>query len=133
MIIENLKDGERLINNGPQEMRCTRCGKHVDDLIPFDLDEETHIYLACGKRLIQNFRMADFVDYQENYEWILWSITECGQSDELYKELYEFFGRTQVEEAIRYEGMRGICVKGWECRDCIKEEGKFKHYSDNED
>jgi len=129
MIIVNLKDGERLIINGPEETRCTRCGKHVDELIPFDLTDDTLPYHAYGKRLVQNFRVMDLVEYDERWEMILKDLAVFGESEEHY----EFYGRAKVEDAIYYDEMRRFCELSWECRDCIKEEGTFKYYGDNED
>jgi len=108
-----------------EERRCTRCGKHVDDLISFGEQAGKRE----GKKLIKRFRGFNLVDYIEEYEMVLNDLSAGVEMDELIKR----FGVEKFESALMYGEHRSNCEKSWECRDCITEKGEFKLYSIKED
>lgn len=100
--------------------QCTRCGKHIDNLEPFG-DEAGEF---AGYKLIKNYRWLHFVDYNEECERIMEDISVFG----LCQELYDFHGEDLIKRALSYNDRRDWSEKSFECKDCIHEEGDFKHY-----
>lgn len=110
-----------MFGNAPYEVRrCTRCGKHIDELEAFG--EEAGEF--AGYKLIKTHRWFHIFKYNEEYEQILEDIGVFG----LCEELYSFYGKQKVDWAISYEEGRNWTEKSLECKSCIYEEGDFKHY-----
>ena len=103
------------------DRRCMRCGKHISELKPFG--EGIYALATVAK----TYRNIDFVPYNEEYELILQTLYEFGDSHEMQ----EAIGMDKYKSAISYEGMRGCTERSWECRDCIIQEGAFIHFSMN--
>lgn len=110
------------LNALDNDMRCTRCGKCVDELIPFDLKDSSY----SGCKLIKQFREVDMVDYNEACEKIINEFSNGKEIDELNK----IYGSDNVQSAILYESLIGNLESSWECKDCINDEGPYKHYRD---
>ncbi len=102
-------------------MYCTRCKKHVDQLTPFDIKEVYSLATIGDNKLVKNFRVVDFIEYNQECEEILKSL-ESGLSINSLNSLY---GSDKVKFALMYESMRGNFEKSWECKDCIAEEGDW--------
>jgi len=111
-----------VINGPPDEMCCMRCGRHVDDLQPFDIEDESSIEHCSEKRLVKNFRELKLVASNKLYERIIQNLSN-GTTE---KDLAVLYGADKVQAAISYESLQGNWEKSWECRDCIKEYGPFK-------
>jgi hypothetical protein len=107
-------------------MRCTRCGKYVTELIPFNLELTVGLPTCGGNRLVKRFRNLDFVEYHEESEIILKDMSTGKSIDELNR----IYGTKKVEAAGQYESLKGYSERSWECKDCIQEEGDFKTYKD---
>ena len=107
------------------KQRCSRCGKHVNELKPYG--SKDGIYE--GQILIKTYRKLELVEHNDECEMILKLIAKFGDAPELH----ELYGTSKIESAISYDAMRNCYEESWECRSCIKEEGAFKHYSDNTD
>jgi hypothetical protein len=107
------------------DMHCNRCGKHVDELIPFDLKNEVGAHNCAERKLGVIFRELDLVDYNEECENIVQQMSDGIDINELKK----LHGPNKVQSALLYESLIGNLEKSFECRDCIQEEGLYKRYS----
>lgn len=99
------------------DIHCTRCGKHVDDLAPFDLEGEI--------KLIKRFREVELVKRNAEYDEILQKLA-VGHS---IINLNKTYGASKVQTALVYELYIGNLETSWECKKCIKEDGLFKRHS----
>lgn len=128
MFIAESDEGTRIIFNGPpKEIRCERCGKHIDELLPYEGELPPQVHLE--KKLIQNVRPYYDVEYNDTIGEIL-DLMKNGK-DELDR--IESFGSANVELALSYEASWEDADFVWECRDCIKEPGVYKQYTDEEE
>lgn len=109
------------------DIHCTRCGRHVNELVPFEVDENCSVPFISENKLVKNFREIEF-------------ISECKLCDEILQkfaegidktELINVYGSKNVEAAIHYEEYIGYVETSWECMECINEEGPYKHYLEN--
>lgn len=114
------KEKEQLMSH------CIRCGKHVDELEPFQY-EDSIIPFICGNKLVKNHRMVELVERCEVCEEILRRLANGNEKSELIR----LYGKKDVEAAIEYEEYIGCVEASWECRECINEEGPYKHYLQN--
>jgi hypothetical protein len=127
MFIIKDKDGKTIVFNGPpDDKRCMRCGKHIDELIPIGGFSEELLPDTFDSKLIQNFRKLVILEYNERDKMIALDIGLFGVSEELY----EFYGREDVERVLGYESVRGQVEVSWECIDCFRQDGEFMHYSE---
>ena len=101
------------------ERRCMRCGRHISELKPFDDPEFSHV------KVFPNYRFLNYVETDEKCEEILAAIRDCGESEDLY----EFYGAENVRRALVYDERRGWVERCLECKDCLQEEGDFRHYT----
>src|SRR5690242_10193524 len=95
---------------------CTRCGKHISELKPFD-DSENEAALRI------RFRILNYYETDEKCEEILKAIGVGGLDEAIAS-----FGVEKVNEALGYDEGRGWIEESLECRDCINEPGEFFDY-----
>lgn len=128
MFIAEYKDGTSIIFNGPpKDLRCERCGKHVDELLPYEGELPPQVHLE--KKLIQNVRPYYDVKYNDTIGEIL-NLMKNGKDD---VEMIESYGTANVELALSYESSWEDADFVWECRDCLKEPGVYKQYTDKKE
>lgn len=99
------------------DIRCTRCGKHVDDLTPFDLEGD--------KNLIKRSREVELVEHNAECEEILQKLAAGINLIDLNKT----YGTSKVQTALVYESYIGNQETSWECKKCIEEDGPFNRHS----
>lgn len=113
--------------NSEYDIRCTRCGRHVNQLEPFDVDENLSVTFISQNKLVKKCREIEFISECKLCEEILQKFAEgIGKT-----ELINVYGSKNVEAAIYYEEHLGYVETSWECRECINEEGPYKHYLEN--
>lgn len=128
MFIAESDEGTRIIFNGPpKDLRCERCGKHFDELSPYE--DELPPQVHWGKKLIQNVRPYSEAEYNDTIGEIL----DLMENEKIDIERIESYGTVNVELALSYKATWENADFVWECRDCFKEPGVYKHYTDKEE
>ena len=115
--------------NSEYDIRCTRCGKHVDELSPFDIEIQSKVDICIEGKLLKQFREVELVERNAEYDEILQKLAASRNIIDLKKT----YGESKVETALVYESYIGNLETSWECKECINEEGPFKDYSDSID
>lgn len=103
--------------NSEYDIRCTRCGKHVDDLAPFDLEGEI--------KLTRTFREVELIERNSEYDEILQKLAAGRNITDLNKT----YGDSKVQTVLVYDSFIGNLETSWECKNCIQEDGPFKRHS----
>lgn len=116
--ITNMENIIYLIDNTPSEYRCMRCGKHENELQPFDERTSKSHRLGKGVKLIMRDRPVEPVPLDEELEDILFEIFLI---DDLDKASFQY-GDDLVDKALEYKENRADTAKSWECRDCFFKE-----------
>jgi hypothetical protein len=108
--------GKIYLNPPPADRKCERCGKHIDELEPFDGE------IYKGSKLVKTYR--GMCDYSQKYEDMLaeiFIVPETNYSERLEK-AEKKYGKEEVEHAMLYDEVYNTIGASWECKDCIKKD-----------
>ena len=111
--------------NNRYDIRCTRCGKHVDELSPFDIEIQSKVDVCIEGKLLKQFREVELVERNTEYDEILQKYAAGSNIIDLKKT----YGERKVQAALDYDSYFGDLVDSWECKDCINDDGPFKRHT----
>ena len=111
--------------NSEYDIRCTRCGMHVDDLSPFDILIKSTADNCISVKLLKQFRDVEFEERNAENDDILQKLTAGSNIIDLKKT----YGESKVQAALEYDSYFGDLADSWECRDCINDDGPFKRHA----
>ena len=118
-----------IINPPPLDKCCMKCGKNINDLLPFGKEGDPLVGNFNGAKLVKTFRSMNEScnipdDKHDEYKKILNFLDiESGDDAETFNNRWilavEKFGEKQVNDAVSYDELCSTVSASWECRDCI--------------
>lgn len=111
--------------NSRYDIRCTRCGKHVDELSPFDIEIQSKVDICMEGKLLKQFREVELVERIAEYDEILQKLAAGSNIIDLKKT----YGERKVQAALEYDSYFGNLADSWECKECINDDGPFKRHA----
>ena len=111
--------------NSRYDIRCTRCGKHLNELTAFDIEIQSKVDICIEGKLLKQFREVQLVERIAEYDEIL----QRYATSRNIIDLKNVYGESKVQAALEYDSYFGDLAESWECKKCIEEDGPFKRHS----
>lgn len=111
--------------NNKYDIRCTRCGKHLNELTAFDIEIQSKEDICIEGKLVKQFREVELVERIAEYDEILQKLTAGSNMIDLKKT----YGERKVQAALEYDSYFGDLAESWECKECINDDGPFKRHA----
>ena len=85
--------------NSRYDIRCTRCGKHLNELTAFDIEIQSKVDICIEGKLLKQFREVQLVERIAEYDEIL----QRYATSRNIIDLKNVYGESKVQAALEYD------------------------------